>query len=148
MNQMQSFIEKAKNDSALMAKLDALGASGAEPDKIVALAAEYGFSITEADYLAAREQAGAQKSGELMEEDLEAAAGGGTQNRYDPQRCGNTTRTSYECVGLFLMTWCDHYREKELTSAGAGPAGRRWHYTCAMGSYDYIGHHDGEPFNT
>ena len=39
MNQMQTFIEQAKKDKDLMAKLDALGASGAETDKIIALAA-------------------------------------------------------------------------------------------------------------
>ena len=76
MTQMQAFIEKAKNDKALMAKLDALGVAGAEPDKIIALAAEYGFTITAEDYRQAAKAAGEQKTGELNEEDLEAAAGG------------------------------------------------------------------------
>ena len=138
MNQMQAFIEKAKNDKELMAKLDALGAAGAGMDKVVALATENGFSITAEDYRQAVEQAGTQKKGELKEEDLEAAAGGGTQNRYDPQRCGNTTRTSYECVGFLKMTWCDHLSEVETT---------KWHrrYTCAMGCFDYIGDIEGMP---
>ena len=139
MNQMQSFIEKAKNDKALMAKLDALGANGAEADKIVALAAEYGFTITEADYRAAREQAGVQKSGELKEEDLEAVAGGSpTQNRWDPVRCGQATRTIYECVGFIKSVYCDHYKVVVL----APPT---YQHTCMMGRFDYKGFHDGEP---
>ena len=100
MNQMKAFIEKAKNDKELMAKLNALGASGAGADKIVALAAEYGFAITEEDYRQAAEMAGTRKAGELKEEDLEAAAGGATQNRYNPDVCGKYTKVEWECVGF------------------------------------------------
>ena len=146
MSQMQAFIEKARSDSALMAKLDALGASGygQEPNKIIALATEHGFAITEEDLRKAAETAGMQKSGELNEEELEAAAGGGTQNRYNPDVCGKYTRVEYECVGfLMLLCWCDHYRKKFVGSNADD--GERHHHTCAMGCYDYVGDKFGAP---
>ena len=147
MTQMQSFIEKAKNDKALMAKLDTLGASGAEADKIVALAAEYGFAITEEDCRQAAQTTCPHKKGELKEEDLEAAAGGfiDTQNRYNPDICGKYTKVEYECVGFLRKIWCDHYREKELPSVGFGAAGWRWQFTCVMGRYDYTGDRYADP---
>ncbi|MCL2003101.1 MAG: Nif11-like leader peptide family RiPP precursor [Oscillospiraceae bacterium] len=49
MNQMKAFIEKARNDSKLAVELTALGITGAEPDEIVAVAAEHGFTITAED---------------------------------------------------------------------------------------------------
>ena len=142
MNQMQAFIEKAKNDKALMAKLDALGASGAEADKIIALAAEHGFSITEAD---CREAAAAQcqhKRGELAEEDLEAAAGGWTENRYDPAICSQYKLAHYNCVGFFKSVNCDHYREE--TGTGRGGIVKSWFKTCQMGYYSYVETDTGE----
>jgi len=135
MTQMQSFIEKAKKDKDLMAKLDALGASGAEPDKIIALAAEYGFAITTEDYRKAAEMAGTPKTGELKEEDLEAAAGGGTrytQNRYDPEICKKYTTTHYNCVGFIETSWCDHYTRTYITETIG-------HHKCSMGVFDYKG---------
>ena len=141
MEQMKALLEKARNDKELMAKLDALGASGAEADKIIALAVEYGFSITAEDYRQAAKTTCPQKKGELKEEDLEAAAGGGTQNRYDPQRCGNTKRVSYECVGFLEMCWCDHYRKVDLLP---GHLVACINHICVMGCYDYIGDNHGE----
>jgi len=134
MNQMQSFIEKAKNDKELMAKLNILGAAGAEADKIVALAAEHGFSITAEDYRQAAKTICPHKKGELKEEDLEAATGGGTQNRWNPEVCGKYTEVEWDCVGFLGLNWCDHYRLEFVP----GPDGL-WHYTCVMGRYDYIG---------
>ena len=94
----------------------------------------------------------ARNDKELMETELEDAAGGATQNRYDPQRCGNTTRTSYECVGFLTMTWCDHYRQKYIPPAGIGPggpvgagSGERYRHVCVMGRYDYEGDMAGKP---
>jgi len=133
MNQMQALLEKAKNDKELMAKMDALGAAGAGADKIVALAAEYGFSITEEDCRQAAARSCPQKSGELAEEDLEAVAGG-TQNRYDPTKCRQYKEASYDCVGFLSLVWCDHYRrnfvrrEDHLTVY--------WHL-CAHGCFCY-----------
>jgi len=138
MNQMQALLEKARNDKELMAKLDALGASGAGPDKIVALAAEYGFSITEEDYRKAAGQADARKTGELKEEDLEAASGGGqtnfTQNRYDPNECVKFDKVQYRCVGFLAMCFCDHYKETQDGQTGTlSPVER----SCAMGCFSY-----------
>ena len=142
MNQMQAFIEKAKNDKALMAKLNELGASGTEPDKIpgkiIALAAEHGFSITVEEYQLARESVGASKSGELAEEDLDAVAGGGTENRYDPEVCNpntNYNRTHYNCVGFMGWTWCDHYSRTFVR--GGHYVGGVHRHKCAMGMFDY-----------
>ena len=137
MNQMQAFIEKARNDSGLMAKLDALGASGAGPDKIVALAATYGFTITEEDCRQAAEMAGMGKSGELAEEDLEAVAGGGhtaiTENRYDPGECAKCKQVQYRCVGFLTMFHCDHYTLEQMRD---GEYPTFWH-KCAMGCFYY-----------
>ena len=133
MNQMQALLEKARNDKALMAKLNELGAGGAAPGKIVALAAEYGFTLTPEDCQSATGQMGARKTGELKEEDLEAAAGGifgQTENRYDPKICDNTIKVLYECVGFLGHFWCDHYKEGKT---GSG----RPYVKCNMGKYDY-----------
>ena len=138
MEQMKAFIEKAKNDSALMDKLNKLGASGAAPDKIVALAAEHGFAITAEDYrqaVKAAGAAGARKSGELKEEDLEAAAGGifgQTENRYDPKVCGNYSKVHHDCVGILELNWCDHYRRE--TREGSLAVER---HMCQMGYFDH-----------
>jgi len=132
MNQMQSFIEKIKNDKDLMTKLDALGAGGAEPeaDKIVAIAAEHGFAITAEDYQQALEQAAVQKSGELAEEDLDAVAGGATENRWDPNRCNQHTEVAYDCRGLLGWVRCDHFH---ISKAEGGQRVK-----CAMGRFDYV----------
>jgi len=136
MKQMQAFIEKAKNDKELMAKLNTLGASGAEADKIVALAAEHGFSITVEEYQLACESASVRKSGELVEEDLDSVAGGATQNRWDPEVCNKYTRTHYYCVGFFSATWCDHYSAKSQSHG-------KYRHVCSMGRFDYVGTMDG-----
>jgi len=83
-----------------------------------------------------------RKNTELHEIDLEAAAGGATQNRYDPQRCGKYTRMEYECVGLFEMCWCDHFRRVDLLP---GRLVSYFNYICTMGCYDYRGDRFGEP---
>jgi len=93
-----------------------------------------------------------KKDIELKEEELEAAAGGGTQNRWNPDVCGNYTKVEYECVGFLKMCWCDHYREVYLTtirSEAGGPMGagevKHYQYTCVMGRYNYKGNGRGEP---
>jgi len=128
MNQMQAFIEKAKSDSSLLAKLNELDAEG-----IVALAAEHGYNITVEDYREAYESAGAMKIGELAEEDLDVVSGGGgaTQNRWNPEVCNNYNRTHYNCVGFLGLTWCDHYERTEQRLGGH-------RHVCKMGSFDYI----------
>ncbi|MCL2003100.1 MAG: Nif11-like leader peptide family RiPP precursor [Oscillospiraceae bacterium] len=131
MNQMQAFIEKARSDKDLMARLDALGASGAEMEKVVALAAEYGFTVTEEDCRQAAARACPHKAGKLAEEDLEAVAGAfGTENRYDPAVCGQYTRVHFNCVGFLGGHWCDHYVQKTIKSGHC-------RYKCNMGYYEY-----------
>ena len=70
MEQLKAFMEKAQSDSELVAKLEALGIKGAGVDDYIALAAEYGFSIT------AEELEEASKHVELSEEELDNVAGG------------------------------------------------------------------------
>ena len=131
MEQMKLLIEKAKSDEALMAKLDALGAKGAGAEEIVALAAEYGFTITKEGYESELASARAPKTEELSEEDLEAVAGGrDTQNRFDAAVCKNIIEVQYRCVGFLEMVWCDHYRRE---SAGHN----KLRHTCVMGRFDY-----------
>ena len=139
MTQMQSFIEKAKNDKELMAKLDALGASGAGVEEAIALAAEYGFLVTEEDCRQAAARSCPHKKGELAEEDLATAAGGATQNRYDPVRCGQATRTIYECVGFIRSVYCDHYWIR------SEPSSPFYTHICKMGRFEYKGDHEGTP---
>jgi|GEM_PF-1705890 len=78
------------------------------------------------------------KREEVNELELEAAAGGLTENRYNPDVCGKFTKVQYECVGLLKLVNCDHYREAALVTEG------RYRFTCAMGRYDYIGYSDGK----
>ena len=78
--------------------------------------------------------------GVIAEEDLEAAAGGATQNRYNPDVCGKYTKVEYECVGFLKKIRCDHYKEESLNLIRT-----RYHYTCVMGRYDYIGDGHGDP---
>ncbi|MCL2010653.1 MAG: Nif11-like leader peptide family natural product precursor [Synergistaceae bacterium] len=139
MEQMKAFIEKAKTDKDLMAKLNALcvgeEAPDKMPDKIVALAAEHGFAITAEDYRKGAERACTRKSGELKEEELEAVAGGDgwgwTENRYDQGICGKITREHSRCFGVWeIVGWCDHYDAYRFA-----PYRRR--VVCAMGRYDY-----------
>jgi predicted ribosomally synthesized peptide with nif11-like leader len=106
MEQIKLFIEKAKSDSALMAKLDALGAKNAGVGEFVALAAEHGFAISAGEYEEAVKCGGnCSRCGELNEQELDTVSGGGsqhgdpTQNRYDPNVCvPSLGRTRYECV--------------------------------------------------
>ena len=132
MEQMQAFIEKAKSDSSLMAKLDELGAAGAEG--IVALAAEYGFTVTVEDCREAAEKSCPHRRGELAEEDLDDVDGGATQNRYDPKVCCNYTKVDYRCVGFLCANWCDHYRRSQKA---IGVATDLYTHQCVMGRYNY-----------
>ena len=137
MNQMQAFIEKAKNDTDLMAKLNELGASGASMDKVVALAAEYGFTVSEEDCRKAAESpcpSCPQKSGELSEEELEAAAGG-NESRHDLAICSQYTETHYNCVGFLGLSHCSWYKYTIHRDAWGMPTSYE-HY-CIMGYFRY-----------
>ena len=85
------------------------------------------------------------QSEEINEEQLDAVAGGATWNRYDPKTCKNMKRTKYECVGLFAMNWCDHYREKYAGTCSVN-GNMTYRISCAMGAYpEYIGYKEGHP---
>ncbi len=66
--QLKAFLSKVKSDEGLQNKLKAEGADA------VAIAKEAGFNITAAELMRAQ----AQAVGELSDEELENAAGGGT----------------------------------------------------------------------
>ena len=148
MNQITAFIEKAKSDGKLMAKLDKLGEKGAKDEDIISLAVEYGFTITKEEIEAMKNQSCSScKNCEIGEEDLENVAGGSkkeTQNRYDPNVCPNLTRTRYECVGLLNIVWCDHYRRTRYNSKFDLPSTIYIH-ECAMGAFSYKGFDNGNP---
>jgi predicted ribosomally synthesized peptide with nif11-like leader len=146
MEQIKAFMEQAKADTELMAKLDALGAKGASGvEEVIALAQTYGYTLTAQDLEAAK--AGPQKTGELSEADLDAVAGGNehvnpnpTQNRYDPNECFKSGRTRYECVGFLGYIHCDHYWCEQTASD-------TFHYTCAKRCFDYRGNSYGDPIS-
>jgi len=139
MEQIKAFIEKSKTDSELMAKLDTLGRKGAEGvDEAVALAAEYGFTVTKEDMEAARRQ-NCPHHGQLSEEELDAVSGGWTQNRYNPTECAKYDKQHYWCVGFMEMCHCDHLRYELLdprTSNKDGYYDTR--ISCGYGFFDYV----------
>ena len=141
MEQLKAFIKKANGDKELMAKLDALGASNAETEEIITVAAEYGFTFTKEDY--DNFIAETQKSGVLKEEELETATGGvfaGT-DRFDPNVCPYLTRTRFECVGFLSMFNCTHYVSEVMRHLGDN----HWHHRCKQGAFNYIGTSCGIP---
>ena len=70
---------------------------------------------------------------ELNEDDLAAAAGGATQNRWDAKKCSGISEASYDCVGFLGATWCDHYRYEKRYGAGITYHSHR----CVMGRFNY-----------
>ncbi|MCL2010651.1 MAG: hypothetical protein FWG71_08955 [Synergistaceae bacterium] len=79
------------------------------------------------------EQMKAPKTGELKEEDLEAAAGGATTNRYDPAECSKHNDVHLNCVGFLELNWCDHYRRSVDDSSQWE---RKLYRRCMMGFFD------------
>jgi len=136
MNQMQAFLEKAKEDKDLMAKLNALGAAGTDVRKIVALAAEHDFSITVEEYQMASKLAAARKSAELAEEELDTVTGGlWKDDRHDPEVCGQYNDTHYWCVGFLGLFHCCWYHEIIKNDYGA------WSRQCRKGHFHNRGQH-------
>ncbi|MCC8152391.1 MAG: Nif11-like leader peptide family RiPP precursor [Lachnospiraceae bacterium] len=69
---MKEFLEAVEKNEELKAKVDALSNKpDAVPADFIALAKEYGFTLTEADF------AEGKTEGEITEDELEAVAGGG-----------------------------------------------------------------------
>ena len=73
MEQIRAFIEKAKTDKELMAKLNTLESEKYGTAEIIALAAEYGFAVTTEEIEQAAKASGTQ---ELKEGELGEIAGG------------------------------------------------------------------------
>ena len=134
MEQIKAFIEKAKNDSGLMAKLDELGANDAKTDEVIKIAAEYGVTLTAADVDELRNTV--KKGDELSEEELNGVSGGGlpasglTENRYDTTECAKIKEVQYRCVGFLAHFNCDHYAKHGLLDG-------RFIQKCAMGCFYY-----------
>ena len=147
MDQLKAFLEKAKTDDSLMAKINEMGKKKASDEEIIALAAEYEFTITKEEIEAMKNQSCSScKSCEIGEEDLENIAGGSerdTQNRYDPNVCPNLTRTRFECVGFWAIVWCDHYRKTQDIYKPYKES--IFIHECVMGAFNYKGYGNGNP---
>jgi len=134
MEQMKLFISKVQSDNELRAKLDKLACQNPDVGKVIELAAEYGFSITEEDYIQAKEAAEKAaelpaKSGMLNESDLASVAGGNMGSRHDYKICSQYDRTHYNCVGFLSLSWC-YYFIREPIEHG------RWNERCIFRYFD------------
>ncbi|MCL2222504.1 MAG: hypothetical protein FWC20_09600 [Oscillospiraceae bacterium] len=156
MDNLKLFIEKAKGDEKLMAKLNEIGKDSVTPEKIEQLAAEYGITVPkdELDKLCYK------KCGILTEGDLEEVAGGDadedhfedvdisgwpTQNRFDPAVCPGVGQLRYECRGFMNLVYCDHYSKTYSHTRvekykGKGGGDRRtsiFDHVCSKGGFNY-----------
>ena len=129
MEQLKTFLEKANQDKELMEKLEALSnISEAEyNDTIIALAAEYGFTIATDEI---EELSSIAKPGEISEEQLEAVTGGGTRNRYCSDWCRGLTEARTACT--FPFVHCDHYRSEKI---GEDRFYKYYNVSCVMGAF-------------
>jgi len=142
MSQLQQFIVNIGIDKKLFEKTEKL-LMGEAPDKeIVALAAEYGFSITAEELELSRKpyNAGLHRGYfEVSEESLEAVVGGVTlpkENRHNPAICSQYNKTHDYCLGFLGMFWCEHYRSDSI---GLRDNTNReiLQKKCVMGYFDY-----------
>jgi len=142
MEQLKLFLEKAKTDSELAAKLDALGVKKAGDDEIIALAAEYGFTFTKEDI----EQMKSEEpkhcgSCELREEELDnVAGGGGGHDRFNDEICRQYKKVHYYCVGFLSAHWCKYYTRIEEHSSSSG---KIYRHKCEKSYFDYRGLSNG-----
>ena len=98
MSQIKEFIDKAMSDENLMAKLDELGINNTTNDEVIALAAEYGFTISKDDIESMKNDK--TESGELNEEDLEKVAGGAGSY------CNTMKRTCTNMINIVACIAC------------------------------------------
>jgi len=147
MEQIKLFLEKAKTDKELMAKLDALGTKKADDD-IIALAAEHGYLFTKEDIEQMSTQ-GMLSDGELKhcgscklsEEELENISGG-EHDRYNPEICSQYTNVHYYCVGFMGWAHCTHYEITMTKDVGYKSQTLYWH-RCTRGYFAYEGYRNG-----
>ena len=124
MEQIKLFLENAQSDNELAAKLEEMRVNDAGVEEIVALAAEYGFTITKEEF-----EQSPKVSGEINEEQLEDIAGGrtngsncwfkshGTENngRYGCSNMGVCRFYKDRCK-CFGMETCDNGKHSTNTS--------------------------------
>jgi len=134
MEQLKAFLEKARTDEELSEKIEALGEKAGNPDEIITLAAECGFTIT-AEEIEQLKSGNVNRTGssEIAEEDLETIAGGNSKNRYDPNTCKNMTKIKDDCRGFLGLKWCDHYRQEAISYDQYGPIA--WKHECVMDAF-------------
>ena len=143
MEQLKAFLEKAKTDSELAAKLDELGSQKAVDDEYIALAAEHGFTFTKEDI----EQMKSEEpkhcgSCELQEEDLDnVAGGGGGHDRFNDEICRQYKDVHYYCVGFLRFAWCKYYERKFVKETSDGTI--YWH-KCKKDYFSYEGDINGK----
>ena len=138
MEQLNAFIEKAKTDSELMAKLDELGFQKASGDEYIALAAEHGFTFTKEELEQLRTEGFTLKSRQLCEEELENISGG-EHDRFNPDICSQYKDVHYHCVGFFSVNWCKYYERTEIPKQG----GLGYRHKCQKEYFDYSGWANG-----
>ena len=97
MEQLAAFYKKVETDNELMEKFKELDTTneGTYYDGIIALAAEYGLTVTKEDLKNSRSQSGSE-SGEIGEEELENVTGGlfwNEGNIGNPRRSSRCART-------------------------------------------------------
>jgi len=149
MEQLKAFLEKAGADSELTVKLEKLYESANVSEELIAIAAEFGFTITAEEI---GETKSLTKRNELEEEKLEAVAGGSggeeqsegiagwTVNRYCSSWCKNLKEARWACY--FPVFWCDHFRRDFIKG---NVFYNYYYYGCAKGAYPrYIVEEAGE----
>ena len=126
MEELRAFIEKIGLDNELKAKVEALGEKANQPDEVITLAAEYGFTVTIED---CEQELAKTESGELDEEELKAIAGGGSFSEsicwFRPS--GNTDKSEN-----YILLHCDHDCYTFLSGGYCGCHGtdncqNKWH---------------------
>ncbi len=76
---MKEFLEAIEKDEELKAKVEELNRKGATSADFSALAKEYGYELTEADFSGV-----GKDTGELSEDELDAVAGGAVRPSRKP----------------------------------------------------------------
>jgi len=146
MNQFQEFINKAFENEELMEKVNELSMREPTDEEVIALAAEYGFTITADDLEQQKDRTcSACESGKLEEEDLETVAGGTAgSDRWNPDICMKPPGgLRYECVGFLGYFWCSRFSRSSLRywkkCRKSGVSTEMFRLLCNIGAFDYIG---------
>ena len=144
MNQFQEFINKAFENEELMEKVNELSMREPTDEEVIALAAEYGFTITTDDLEQQKSRTcSGCESGKLEEEDLVSVSGGTNSDRWNPDVCMKYGHVIYECVGFLSAFWCSrhtkHYVGYWKKNLLTGLPAQMFKHLCYNGAYNYIG---------